>query len=314
MTARQRPGADGMRVVVIGGAGFVGRHVVRRLLEAGHEVQSLDRNAPAVRLPGERFALADLAASGGPEAGAASCGRVDAVVWLAALIRQEKDVDESAAEDLRVMVEAPLLFLQRLDPAPAVLVHASSIQVYGRPHRLPVDENHPTEPFKPYGVAKLCAEQYLDVACRARGVALSNLRLAFVHGPGQHPGNVIPRFLACVARGESPVVHGGGDSVRDDIHVDDVARAFELAIACRATGCFNVATGKPRTLREVALAACSLAETRQLAPRHVQRGSDWIDRWFAVDRAREVLGFEASLSLEEGLARTWQSRREDGSP
>src|SRR5439155_17902444 len=115
--------------------------------------------------------------------------------------------DESAHENVRVMVEAPLQFLRELDPAPTALVYLSSIEVYGRPRYLPVDENHLTEPFTAYGVAKLCGEQFLAIAGAGRGTAVARLRVAFVYGPGQHEGNVIPRFLAAARRGEAPVVH-----------------------------------------------------------------------------------------------------------
>ena len=191
-----------MKVAVVGGSGFVGRHVVRRLLAAGARVVTIDRRAPADPQPGEEYVGGEIGADLKPEALAAICGRTEAVVWLAAVIRQRRGVDEAAPEDLRIMVEAPLRFLAAVEPPPASFIYLSSVQVYGAPLCLPVDEDHPTEPFTAYGVAKLCAEQYLGIACRARRTALASLRVAFVYGPGQHSHNVIPKFLDALRRRE----------------------------------------------------------------------------------------------------------------
>ncbi len=293
-----------MRVAVVGGAGFVGRHVVGRLAGRGDVVVTVDRRGPGAPFEGESVVQAELSAPGGAAAAAAACGRVEAVVWLAATIRRRAGVDETAAEDLAVMVEAPLRFLRALPADPSALAYLSSVQVYGRPVRLPVDEDHPTEPLTVYGVAKLCAEQYLAIACGARATAFAALRPAYIYGPGQHSGNVIPRFLEALRGGQPPVVHGPGDDLRDDVHVDDVARAVELSLDRRAQGVFNVASGRPHTLREVAEAACRVAGGG-LRPRHVETPSGWIGRAFSVDRAREELGFLAAIPLEEGLAGMW---------
>jgi UDP-glucose 4-epimerase len=295
-----------VRVAVIGGTGFIGRHLVSRLGVTGMDVHTIDRRAPPEPLEGETVTLRDLTDPNAPEQAAAACGPVSAVAWLAASIRQRTALDASAAEDLRVMVEAPLRFLRTLDPAPKVMVFLSSIQVYGRPRRLPVGEDHPTDPFTAYGVAKLCAEHYLGTACRARGIALANLRVAFVYGPGQHPQNVIPKFLNAVHRGEPPIVYGSGEEIRDDVYVDDVVRAVELALERRIAGTFNIASGRPHTLGSIAEAACRLG-AGDLEPQRTAAVGDWVDRWFAIEMARRVLGFEPAVSFEEGLTRMWSA-------
>jgi nucleoside-diphosphate-sugar epimerase len=216
-------------------------------------------------------------------------------------------VDATAAEDLRLMVEAPLRFLFALAPSPAAFVNISSVQVYGRPARLPVDEHHPKDPFTAYGVAKLCAEQMLEIAGSKRGVAVASLRLAFVYGPGQHPANVLPRFLEAVAKGERPVVHGQGADVRDDVYVGDVARAVRLALERRAHGAFNIASGAPHTLLDVARAACTVGPAG-IRPRHDEEPSHWIDRWYETHRARDILGFSAETPFTEGVRAMWKER------
>jgi nucleoside-diphosphate-sugar epimerase len=247
-----------------------------------------------------------LLAPGQIESVAASLGRLDGVVWLAASIRQRTGVDATAQEDLALMVEAPMRLLRALSPAPASLVYMSSVQVYGRPVRLPVDEDHPKDPFTAYGVAKLYAERALDIAGSRRGTAVASLRAAFIYGPGQHPNNVLPRFLAAVRRGEAPVVHGDGADVRDDIHVGDVARGVEMALLRRARGAFNLASGRPHTIGDVARAVCALGPPG-LAPRHEEVPSGWVDRWYLADRARDAFGFAAEVPFESAVRAMWDA-------
>lgn len=295
-----------MKFVVVGGAGFVGRHVVRRLTCAGAEVITWDRAQPASLFPGETFRAVDVLDAELRAAEARRAGRVDGVAWLAAAIRHRLGVDETAEADLKLMVEAPLALLRALDPPPASFVNISSIQVYGRPLRLPIDEDHPKDPFTAYGVAKLYAEQVLDIAGQARGTQVASLRVAFIYGPGQHGANVLPRFLASLRRGVPPTIFGSGDDIRDDIYVDDVARAVELALIHKARGCFNIATGKPHTLRDVALAVCALGPTGT-APSYQDQPKTWVDRYYRVDRARAAFGFSADTPFAEGLRAMWES-------
>jgi UDP-glucose 4-epimerase len=292
-----------MNVAVVGGSGFVGRHVVRRFASMGGSVVNLDRRNPPALARGEHLISLDLRADRSPEEAAARCPLpVDAVVWLAGVPnRRPSAVDESALDDLAVMVEAPLRYLAALDPAPSSFVYASSIQVYGLPRYLPVDETHPTDPVSSYGIAKLCGESFLDIACRAREVPLAILRFSFVYGPGQNAENAIPRFVDAVRKNQPPRVHGSGGHVRDDVYVGDVARAIEIAVWRRAEGVFNVAGGRPRTILEVAETVCRVSG-KPLRPLRVAETGVWTDRWFAVDRARRELGFEAATTLEEGLS------------
>jgi len=292
------------RTIVAGGSGFVGRHVVRRLLGQGHEVVNLDAIEPAAAEPGESVLKRDLSEISTLAGAAAACAPAGSVVWLPAAIRQRRSIDATAAEDLRLMVEAPMRFLGALSPVPASFVYMSSIQVYGAPVRLPVDEEDPTDPFTVYGAAKLLGEQMLAIACARRGVAFAALRAAFVYGPGQHESNVIPRFVDAARHGRPPVVHGDGKGLRDDVHVSDVARAVAAAIDRRAAGVFNIATGKPHSIADLAVAACRLAGGA-LEPEHDEAGAGWIDRYYAVERARRELGFEAAIGIEEGLESMW---------
>ncbi|HKY33592.1 MAG TPA: NAD-dependent epimerase/dehydratase family protein, partial [Candidatus Polarisedimenticolia bacterium] len=294
-----------MRVALAGGAGFVGAHTRRRLRAAGHHVAVIDRDGPPATAEEGAWIVEDLCTEGAGARAAAACGGVDAVVWLAASIRRSRRPDDDVPADLRLAAGAPLEFLHALSPPPASLVFMSSIQVYGDPRRLPVDEEHPTEPVTSYGVAKLCGEQMLAIACRRLGVRCVSLRASFVYGRGQHPGNVIPVFLRELRGGRPPVVFGDGREVRDDVHVTDVARAVEGALSGGAEGAFNIASGRPRTLLDVAEAACRISGTG-LRPVVRAGAGGWVDRWFSIDRARRELPWEPTIDLDEGLRGVWE--------
>jgi UDP-glucose 4-epimerase len=293
-----------VRVSVVGGAGFIGRYIVERLLDDGADVLTVDRRYPREPLPGESFLQADVVTREGVQNVITTSAGADAVVWLVADIRQNRDVDASAQEDLDLSVEAPLYLLRGIEPTPRAFVYTSSIQVYGRPQYLPVDEGHPLRPFTAYGVAKLCGERFLAIQGTGRGAAVACLRLAFVYGPDQHEENVLQRFVAAARRGEAPLVHGSGDELRDDVYVRDVADAVARVLAHRVEGAFNIASGKPHTLLDVANAVCRAAGG-EVSPRHDDEPSGWIDRWYNVERAAEAFGFEPTTEFEQGVRELW---------
>jgi UDP-glucose 4-epimerase len=294
-----------MKALVVGGSGFVGRHVVRRLVARGHAVVNVARQKPLDPQERESVVVADVTGRDGLRAALASGAGSDAVVWLAAAIRQQHGVEAGAREDLELMVEAPLRLLDGLRPAPRSVVYLSSVQVYGRPERMPVDEDHPTRPFTAYGVSKLCAEQMLALACAAHhDVAFCALRVAFVYGPGQHAQNVIPRFLERVRAGQPPVVHGLGTDVRDDVYVADVADSVVAAVERQVSGVFNVGSGAAHSLADVAREAGLLAKPA-LEPVFEDRESRWVDRWYSIERARRELGLQPT-PFAEGLLAQWK--------
>jgi UDP-glucose 4-epimerase len=293
-----------VKIAVVGGSGFVGRRTVAHLSAAGSEVVTVDARAPAVPVGKETVIIAELDDERAVVAAARECGPLDALVWLAGVIASPPITDERAITDFTVMVEAPINFLDALPGLPRSLVYASSIEVYGSPQALPVGEEHPTNPTSVYGAAKLAAEHYLRISLHNTAAAFAGLRLAFIYGPGQHGHNAIPRFLDALRRGEPPSLRGDGAEVRDDVFVGDVARAVELAIAQRADGVFNVATGQPHTLFDVAEAACAISGSG-LSPSIGNSPSQWVDRWYDVSRARDAFGFEARTSLEDGLREMW---------
>ncbi|RFU38036.1 UDP-glucose 4-epimerase [Actinomadura logoneensis] len=241
-----------MRVLVTGAAGYVGYAVGRRLVAAGHEVDGLVR-APDRTLPdGVRPVVADLL---GPFA---LDGTYDAVCHLAALTR----VRESFTEPLRFYtanVQGTVHLLDALRGEPTV-VYGSTGAVYGAPENQPIGETEPTLPSNPYGASKLAAEdvvRYHAATGRIGAVVLRTFNVAgSVDGRGDpDPTRLIPRALA-VAAGAAPhlEVNGDGAAVREYLHVDDLARAYELALTAGRPGAhrtYNVGSGVGASVAEV---------------------------------------------------------------
>ncbi|MFC5185787.1 NAD-dependent epimerase/dehydratase family protein [Actinomadura harenae] len=241
-----------MRVLVTGAAGYVGYAVGRRLVTAGHQVDGLVR-APDRALPqGVRPVVGDLLTP------LALDEAYDAVCHLAALTR----VRESFTEPLRFFtanVQGTVHLLDALKGSPTV-VYGSTAAVYGTPESQPIPESQSASPSSPYGTSKLAAEdavRYQAATGRIGAVVLRTFNVSgSVDGRGDpDPTRLIPRALA-VAKGDTPhlEVNGDGGAVREYLHVDDLARAYELALAAGAPGThrtYNVGSGIGASVAEV---------------------------------------------------------------
>jgi UDP-glucose 4-epimerase len=297
-----------MRVLVTGGAGFIGAHSCRALLEGGHAVTAIDDLSHGRREavpPGADLVTMDVRS---PDL-AASFERLrpDAVLHLAA----QMDVRRSVADPMHdasvnVVGTVNALAAARRAGARRFVFASSGGAVYGEQEIFPAPEEHPRRPASPYGVSKLCGEEYVELA-RRDGVSTLSLRYANVYGPGQDPmgeAGVVAIFLHKMLRAADPVINGDGEQTRDFVYVEDVARANALAISSAVVGALNVGTGVETSVNELARILAGAAGHRKAiahgpaAPGEQRRSS--------VDprAARARLGWEPRVALDEGLART----------
>ena len=315
-------------VLVTGGAGFIGSHVVAALRAAGRPVVVLDDFSA-----GRRENLAEWA--GDPEVeiveadvrgalGAALAGRgpFAAVIHLAAQTSVVRSV-AAPIEDLDTNLRATAgLALWAAEAEIPRLVFASSAAVYGEPEALPIAEEAPTRPLSPYGAAKRAAELYLGCLGPLRGLSTVCLRLFNVYGPRQDPqsayAGVVAAFLSRALAGAPLTVFGDGRQTRDLIYVGDVARALALATGVssdrfdgagsRGQVVCNVGSGAEVSIAELASLACSAAVAcgaRPGAVVHAEGRAGEIARSVAVtSRAQELLEFVPEVELAEGLRRT----------
>jgi UDP-glucose 4-epimerase len=250
--------AQTKRALVTGGGGFIGHHLVRRLLTDGYEVRILDNFATGRR---ERLEELDVTLIEGDlrsyERAHTAVRGTDVVFHLGALPSVPRSVQDPLTTGA-VNVEGTLnVLLASRDEGVKRVVFASSSSVYGANDALPKKESDQPLPVSPYGVSKLAAEHYCRAFTAVYGLQTVSLRLFNVFGPGQDPlsqyAAVVPRFIAAFAEGTPPVIYGDGLQTRDFTYVTDVVEAFLRAAETDVPngGVFNIAAGAETSLLEL---------------------------------------------------------------
>jgi UDP-glucose 4-epimerase len=297
-----------VRAVVTGGAGFIGSNLVDALLERGDEVVVADDLSSGKRefvAPGASFVESDI--RGGIDATGAAV-----VFHLAA----QADVQTSVRRpdhDAAVNVVGTVQVLESARAAGAQVVFASTGgAIYGECDA-PAAEDGPLAPVSPYGIAKLCAEQYLQGWNRIHGSQHVVLRFGNVFGPRQDSsleGGVVSIFLERLARGEPTLIFGDGLQTRDFVYVGDVVDAL-LAAAGHDGGVFNVGAGTETSVLELHRLCARVAGVDAEPGFEPARLGDARRSVLDVSRAAGELGWRARTPLEDGLHRTWDWLTQD---
>jgi UDP-glucose 4-epimerase len=297
-----------MKVLVTGGAGFIGSHIVDGLVAGGHEVTVLD-DLSTGRIqnvhPSAAFVQADITAPNLPRIlGGRS---FDAVIHHAAQVSVSRSIDDPVF-DAQVNFVGTVRLLDFCCTADVKrFIFASSAAVYGEPRSLPVGEDTPTNPLSPYAVSKLAAEEHLRYfRCRS-GMQIVVLRYANVYGPRQNvrgEAGVVCAFMHHILTGRPAEIHGDGLQTRDFICVDDVVQANLLALQPDApAGVYNVGSGQATSILELhRLLAGPHARYKRMPARPGDIRHSVLDS----SAARSALGWQPKVPLLEGLVRTWQ--------
>jgi UDP-glucose 4-epimerase len=295
-----------MRVMVTGGAGFIGSHMAEALAARGDEVHVLDdlstgkrENVPA----GAELHVGDIR---DPDA-AFDAARPEIVFHLAA----QASVSVSVAKpvlDAEVNVLGTVAVLEAARRHGAQVVFSSTGgAIYGECDT-PATEDWERRPLSPYGTSKLAGEEYLAAWNRLHGTRHVALRYGNVYGPRQDPhgeAGVVAIFLSAIAEGRRPTIFGDGSQERDYVFVADVARAT-LEATKLAGGVLNVATGRATPVLEL-VDAMRRATGREIDPEHgAERPGDLRRSVLDPSLAERELGWRPELSLEDGLRETWQ--------
>jgi UDP-glucose 4-epimerase len=302
-----------VRVLVTGAAGFIGSHLCRRLVAEGDEVVGLDDLsagdlANLADVPEVRFVEADLRDE---PAVASAAGGCDAILHHAAAKSVPRSVREPGTF-VDVNVRGTLNVLLAAREERATVVFASSSSVYGDQEVFPLREDSEPRPRSPYAATKLAGEALFRSWWHSYGVPTIALRYFNVYGPGQDPASeyaaVIPRFATACLTGGTPVVYGDGEQGRDFTYIDDVVEANLLAIRApeRAFGhVLNAGAGRPPTTVNELLALVSKHAGASPEPVHEPPREGDIRRSEAdVTLARELLGYDPKVEIDEGVRRT----------
>ena len=298
----ESPTPSGERVLVTGGAGFVGSHLVEALVEE-NDVVVLDDLSTGSRshLPAEATLVeGDVRDDAALERAARD---VDLIYHQAAIVSVERTVDSPRATN-RTNLDGSLAVLERARIEDARVVLASSAAIYGEPTEVPVAETAPADPLSPYGVQKLAADEYAARYEALYDLPTVSLRYFNVYGPRQRGpySGVISAFFSKANAGEPLTVDGDGKQTRDFVYVDDVVRANLLAAETTAVGeAFNVASGERASIRELAETVRELTGTSVPIVHGEPRPGDVRHSVADLTKSTEVLGYEPRVDLIDGL-------------
>ena len=283
-----------MQILVTGASGFLGRHVAREFRERGHEVRGFDLSPGSH--DGTTVVEGDLTdASSITEAASGA----DVIVHIGAIgdvyLAGERPALAAAVNVLGTanVIDAALANGARV-------VYASTWEVYGEPTFQPITEDHPTRPDHPYNITKLGGESLLLSATHLRGLSAVALRLGTAYGSGLRPNSVFRIFIDRAMRGEPITIQGDGSQGRQFTHASDIARAFALAAMSDVSGqAFNVVAPEMTSIRRLAEGVVSRFPTElTFGP---PRPGDVPPALVSPDRAKAVLGWEATMPFDRGL-------------
>ncbi|MGH7790025.1 MAG: NAD-dependent epimerase/dehydratase family protein [Candidatus Binatia bacterium] len=299
-----------MKLLVTGGAGFIGSHLVDACVAAGHDVAVIDdlSTGDAAQVnPGARLHRVDLR----------DRAAVDDVI---ARERPEVISHHAAQLDVRRSVADPVFDAQvnligllnlmeagRAHGLRRVILASSGGVVYGDSQELPTSERAPTEPISPYGVAKLGSERYLHYYWHVHGIPSVALRYGNVYGPRQNPhgeAGVVAIFTGALLDGGAPVINGPGTQTRDYVFVGDVVRANLLALASDYRGALNVGTGLETDVNRLFALLCDAIGAHPPERHGPAKAGEQLRCVLDPRRAAEAIGWRPEVELADGLSRT----------
>ena len=302
-----------MRVLVTGGAGFIGSNLVDELLGRGDDVVVLDNFASGRRERlaefGSRVRLVegDLRSY---ERVHAATRNVELVFHIGALPSIQRSIQDPLTTNA-VNVDGTLnVLLAARDESVRRVVFASSSSIYGDAPGLPRVETQAPAPIAPYAVAKLAAESYCRAFWRVYSLETVCLRYFNVFGPRQDPTSeyaaAVPRFITRALRGEAPVIYGDGEQRRDFTYVGDVVQGTLLAGSAEGVGgeTFNLAAGQSRSVNELAETVARIVGDELASVYVAARPGDIRDSAADIEKAEKMLGYRPGISFDDGLRAT----------
>ena len=318
-------GVRGARFLVTGGAGFIGSNITQHLLDAGAEVRVFDdffsgrrSNLEEVRLTTGKEPEVVVGDVRDAKAVRDAMRGIDFVLHQAAIPSVPRSVaDPESTNEVNVTGTLNVLLAARDAKVKRVVV-ASSSSVYGETPTLPKIEDMALDPLSPYAISKLATETYAKVFYGLYKLEAVALRYFNVFGPRQDPRSqyaaAVPNFVTAALSGNPLVIFGDGEQTRDFTYVDNVVRAnVASCFAPKAPGAImNIAGGKRVTINELATTVIQLAGSRSVLRHDPERPGDIKHSLASVEKAKEILGYNGGVGLEEGLRRTveWYRRNE----
>ena len=293
-------------MLVTGGAGFIGSHIVDRLIENGYDVIILDNLTTGNKSninPKAEFINADIRDKDLAEK--INFKDVEAVFHQAAQINVRYSVENPVYDgDVNVLGTINILELMRKYDINKIIFASSGGAVYGEPNYLPVDENHPINPLSPYGLSKYVGEEYIKLYNRLYGIEYAILRYSNVYGERQDPrgeAGVISIFVDRMLNNKNPTIFGDGNQTRDFVYVGDVAKANLMALNWK-NEIVNIGTGKETSVNELFNIIKHEIGFEGDAIYDKPREGEVYRIYLNIEKA-ESLGWKPEVDLREGIRR-----------
>ena len=298
-----------MKVLVTGGAGFIGSNVVEQLINNNHKVCVVDNlsTGKVDNLNQEaRFYKCDITNTEVLRL-IFEVERPEVVYHFAAQIDVQNSLKKPAF-DANINVIGTVNILECCTKYEIKkIIYPSSAAVYGNPKYLPVDENHPIDPISFYGISKHTPEHYIKTFCSLYGIKYTIFRYSNVYGIRQEPkgeGGIISIFIDKFLNNEVPVIFGDGEQTRDFIYVKDVARANLLALNCADSNIVNISTNVPITVNKLYETMKKIFKSDVQAVHKEPRKGDILHSSLDTRLAKELLGWKVKYSFENGVSET----------
>lgn len=298
-----------MKILVTGGAGFIGSHITDAFINLGHEVVVVDNLVTGRKEnlnPNAKFYETDIRSEQIKEIFARE--KFDAICHQAAQLDVRKSVaDPRYDADVNIMGTLNLLEQARATGVKKILFASSGGAMYGEQEKFPADEEHRTWPASPYGITKLTCEKYIAVFCQLYGMTYGLMRYANVYGPRQSPhgeAGVVAIFSARLLAGESAMINGDGKQTRDYVYVGDVVAANVAALNYAHSDYFNVGTGIETDVNEL-FAIINRATGNRAQEQHAPaKAGEQMRSVLDYSKAKRLLGWEPKMTLSNGLTET----------
>ncbi len=297
------------KILVTGGAGFIGSNIVDRLVELGHKVVIVDDLSTGHLRNLNRAATfyhTSITSPGVEEV--LQREEPEIVIHHAAQVNVRESVKDPAKDaETNILGSVRLIENARLQGVEKFIYASSGGAVYGDPQYLPCDEEHPVRPISPYGLSKHVTEQYLELYRRLYQMDYTILRYGNVYGPRQDPkgeAGVVAIFIQAMLEGKQPSIFGTGEQERDFVYVGDVVEANVLALEKGSGRVYNIGTGVGTSVNRIFDLLKGILKFPWRPVYHPAKPGEVFKIHLDISRAKNELGWQPKTSLEEGLEMT----------
>lgn len=300
-----------MKITITGGSGFIGRYLVE-LLHKKHDITVFDTSK--TQFNDVKFIKGDITDSKSVDT---AIKNSDAVIHLAAtlgVINTEKNPVKTL--DVNIFGTKNVLEACKNNCVKKVIFSSSS-EVYGEPIKIPIKESDKVIPITNYGISKLAAEEYIKAYSKKFGIGFTILRLFNVFGEEQQNQWVMSEFVSRSIKNQEIIIHGTGSQVRAFCHVSDAARCFEIALEKGNNETFNIGNDtEPISIKELAQRIISLSDSKSIIKsisfeKSDRDRSEIMTRAPSIEKARQILGYQPKVSLNEGIKKVIKKKMED---